>query len=508
MSVHKPKTKSPVVLFGIVALIFLIAVISLVITPAASAAAPNTYNSTNTSVVSQSTVISTVTTTVTQTLVESTPQNNLATGVPPDQLQPGSQNPANGIENNSALGNIPPNENQVGTSPPTGNALIGIPPNETQNGTSLTNYRPNNALGAGSLGSSQLPQTGLSIFGQSPGQGPPNPVIGFLIQFWWLIPIALFISAAGGIWFERSRKKRELLKDYDEPVSSRNATVVAKVVAIPPDQLTDHEYTAKLPSGLAKKYPDAEYIAEGGVSRVFRVRDEKNKRDAAVKVPIRFDEVTGTQFTKELTVWEGLHHKNIVEIYAANIFPQPYIEMEYVASSLAEKRFPFNQKKAISVLIGVAEGLAYAHQQGIVHRDIKPGNILLTFEEVPKITDWGLSKEQGRKQSGIIGFSLEYAAPEQLAPSLYGEPGPWTDIYQLGVLFYEMLTGNVPFTGNGMGEITHAILHNELSPGIKDGKNADLINKIIARCLRKKSSERYASVKELLEDLYRLVNEE
>ena len=70
---------------------------------------------------------------------------------------------------------------------------------------------------------------------------------------------------------------------------------------------------------------------------------------------------------------------------------------------------------------------------------------------MPKITDWGLSKAQGTKQSGLIGFSLEYAAPEQLAPNLYGEPGPWTDIYQMGVLFYEMLAGHVPFPGTAWG---------------------------------------------------------
>ena len=76
----------------------------------------------------------------------------------------------------------------------------------------------------------------------------------------------------------------------------------------------------------------------------------------------------------------------------------------------------------------------------------KPGNILIAPDGTPKITDWGLSKAEGTKQSGLIGFSLEYAAPEQLAPNLYGEPGPWTDIYQMGVLFYEMLSGHVPFS--------------------------------------------------------------
>ncbi len=223
-----------------------------------------------------------------------------------------------------------------------------------------------------------------------------------------------------------------------------------------------------------------------------------------MKVPIRFDEVTGSQFTKELTIWEGLHHKNIVELYGANIFPRPYIEMEYVASSLAEMHFPIDEKKAAGIITGIAEGLRYAHEQGIVHRDIKPGNILLTPEGMPKITDWGLSKAQGTKQSGLIGFSLEYAAPEQLAPNLYGEPGPWTDIYQMGVLFYEMLAGHVPFAGDGMGEVTHAILHDEPVPALSGGRNADAINAIIAKCLRKRPQDRYTSVAELLKDLERL----
>jgi serine/threonine protein kinase len=245
----------------------------------------------------------------------------------------------------------------------------------------------------------------------------------------------------------------------------------------------------------------AEYLAEGGVSRVFRAWDEKEGRDVAVKIPIRFDEVTGTQFTKELHVWEGLHHKNIVEIYAANIFPVPYIEMEFVESSLAAMRFPLETDKALVIVRGVAEGLRYAHERGIVHRDIKPENIMVAPDGTPKISDWGLSKAEGTKQSGLIGFSLEYAAPEQLAPNIYGEPGPWTDIYQLGVLFYEMLAGDVPFHGGGVGEVTHAILHDEPLPLTLDGQDAGLIKNLILKCMAKKPQERYGSVSELLDDL-------
>ncbi|MGA9085114.1 MAG: protein kinase domain-containing protein [Methanoregula sp.] len=370
-----------------------------------------------------------------------------------------------------------------------------------------SSLQPDNVQVAITSGSSLSPYTGPLQLGQNPQGQPPNPVTGFIIQFWWLVPVALVISAVGGIWFERSRRRGQehLPHDHTPSWESRNVTVVKNPAGTAPSEVPGHEYAVRLPAALEKKYPGAEYIAEGGVSRVFRAHDEKNDRCVAVKVPIRFDEVTGSQFTKELNVWEGLHHKNIVELYAANIFPRPYIEMEYVASSLAEMHFPIDEKKAAAIITGVAEGLRYAHDQGIVHRDIKPGNILIAPDGTPKITDWGLSKAEGTKQSGLIGFSLEYAAPEQLAPNLYGEPGPWTDIYQMGVLFYEMLSGHVPFAGDGMGEITHAILHDEPAPALSGGRNADAINAIIAKCLRKRPQDRYASVAELLKDLDGLV---
>jgi serine/threonine protein kinase len=129
---------------------------------------------------------------------------------------------------------------------------------------------------------------------------------------------------------------------------------------------------------------------------------------------------------------------------------------------------------------------------------------MIAPDGTPKISDWGLSKAEGTKQSGLIGFSLEYAAPEQLAPNLYGEPGPWTDIYQLGVLFYEMLAGNVPFQGGGMGEVTHAILHDEPLPLAIDGQDSALINDIIVKCMAKKPQDRYGSVLQLLGDLKRV----
>ena len=338
---------------------------------------------------------------------------------------------------------------------------------------------------------------------------PPGALAGMLIQNWWIILIMIAISVIVGVWFERSRRRTAPVdNDPLRTLSPRNATLVQVPgqTLSPGSSQQDHSYfTVHLPPLLEKKYPGAEYMGEGGVGRVFRAWDAKENRHIAIKIPVRFDEVTGVQFTKELHVWQGIHHKNIVEVYAANVFPMPYIEMEYIESSLAASKFPLEFKKAVQIVTGVAQGLQYAHERGIVHRDIKPENILVTPEGVPKITDWGLAKAlTDTKHTGLISFSLNYAAPEQLAPNIYGEAGPWTDIYQLGVLFYEMLTGRLPFDGTGMGEVTQAILHNKPIPPVLTGKNAELIRAILEKALQKKPQDRYHTVAEILDDLDRL----
>jgi len=357
----------------------------------------------------------------------------------------------------------------------------------------------------------QVSYTGdLPSLGPGSAAPPPGAFPGILLQFWWVILIVVLVSVIVGVWFERSRRKapHPAQVEYVQVSAAANATVVKRpgtTGAAAGDSKDQLYYTAHLPPGLEKKYPDAEYMGEGGVGRVFRAWDVDERRPVAVKIPIRFDEVTGTQFTKELHLWQDLHHPNIVEMYAANIFPMPYIEMEYVGSSLASLKFPLNTDRAVKIITGVAEGLRYAHERDIVHRDIKPENILITPDDVPKITDWGLAKAlTDTKQTGLISFSLNYAAPEQLAPNIYGEAGKWTDIYQLGVLFYEMVTGRLPFSGAGMGEITQAILHNTPLPPEPAGRNADAIKSIIAKCLQKKPQDRYASVADILVDLRRL----
>ena len=143
----------------------------------------------------------------------------------------------------------------------------------------------------------------------------------------------------------------------------------------------------------------------------------------AVKVPVRFDEVTGTHFTRDIVFWQGLEHENIIRILSSNILPVPYIEMEYAPSSLAAISLPLPEEEAVRILLGIARGLAYAHEKGIVHRDIKPENILLTAEGIPRITDWGLGKavsdhppvQRDRVLAGVRGPGTDRTPPVRQA---------------------------------------------------------------------------------------------
>ena len=159
--------------------------------------------------------------------------------------------------------------------------------------------------------------------------------------------------------------------------------------------------------------------------------------------------MTGKCFLNEIAAWQTLRHKNIVEVLEVNILPVPYVEMEYVPGSLEAVAKPLPVWKAVHLVHGIADGLAYAHAHGIIHRDIKPHNILVTNDFVPKITDWGMSKviATTMEKSSVAGFSLSYAAPEQVSPAEFGRTDVRTDLYQLGALFYELVTGSIPFGG-------------------------------------------------------------
>jgi serine/threonine protein kinase len=193
-----------------------------------------------------------------------------------------------------------------------------------------------------------------------------------------------------------------------------------------------------------------------------------------------------------------------------NILPVPYVEMEFVPGSLEAIPKPLPVWKAVHIVKGIADALSYAHTHGFIHRDIKPHNILLTGDLVPKITDWGMSKVLAAdvKHSSIAGFSLSYAAPEQVSPSEFGRTDERTDIYQLGVLFYELVTGSIPFGGESIVEVGNAILRETPVYPSEYNPDAAAVEKIIMKCLEKDPAKRFQSAAEVLDALSRYLDEE
>lgn len=369
----------------------------------------------------------------------------------------------------------------------------------------------------------------------STGDQGDRPLVAFFVLI-----LLVCIAGAGGVIVLRSRKKgqprfpsnlstsgethpRPVLdlheqEDVPEKMPSRpdagsEATRPApETEIVPATRETPQASGPKFyfPPELESRYVDIRHIGRGGVAHVFAAHRKSDNRLVAVKIPISFDEVTGKCFLNEIAAWQALRHKNIVEVLEVNILPVPYVEMEYVPGSLEAVAKPLPVWKAVHLVHGIADGLAYAHAHGIIHRDIKPHNILVTGEFVPKITDWGMSKviATTMEKSSVAGFSLSYAAPEQVSPAEFGRTDVRTDIYQLGALFYELVTGSIPFGGESIVEVGNAIVREDPVPPTEYNPEAEAVEKIILKCLAKNPADRYQTADELLDALSRYLDED
>ncbi len=389
--------------------------------------------------------------------------------------------------------------------------------------------------------------TSLPTGVQTPGPQPtaaPSPIMfslpdGSLLMTGLIVLLAV-IALAGGVYYMRRRRGAPVPEDepanpaqgVPEPgphVVTKAASALKSAVektrslvtipsfrtvlsdtqdAEPKPSVTDQKNY--FPRELENKYTEITFVGRGGIAWVFSAIRKTDGTKVAVKIPISFDEVTGKCFLNEIAAWETLRHENIVEVTAVNILPVPYVEMEFVPGSLEALDKPLPVWKAVHLITLVVDGLRYAHEHGFIHRDIKPHNILLTAELVPKITDWGMSKVLAAevKKSSVAGFSLSYAAPEQVSPSEFGRTDERTDIYQLGVVFYELVTGSIPFGGESIVEVGNAILRETPTAPSEYNPDAQAVEKIILRCLEKDPKKRYQSAAELLDALHGYLDED
>lgn len=261
---------------------------------------------------------------------------------------------------------------------------------------------------------------------------------------------------------------------------------------------------------LADRYELKELIGQGGMADVYLAYDDILKREVAVKIlrsSLTGDPIYITRFHREARAAAALCHRNIVEIYDVGEEDDLYyIVMEYVRGQtlkeLINKRGALHYVEAVDIMKQVVSATALAHSMGIVHRDLKPQNILVTDSGIVKIADFGIASIQSLSQvtqTDTIMGSLHYLAPEIAR----GEKAtPQSDIYALGVVFYELLRGDVPFNGESPVNIALKHMRDEI-PSVRAYNPAipQSVENIIIKATAKNTNNRYQCADDMLDDL-------
>jgi serine/threonine-protein kinase len=259
---------------------------------------------------------------------------------------------------------------------------------------------------------------------------------------------------------------------------------------------------------LSDRYEIIGKVGAGGMSDVYKAKDHILGRFVAIKVlKAEFSEDRNfvTKFRTEAQSAAGLEHPNIVNIYdVGSEEGLYYIVMEYVEGitlkTYIEKKKQLSFKEAISIAIQVARGIEAAHNKNIIHRDIKPQNIIISTEGKVKVTDFGIARAASANtiSSDVMG-SVHYSSPEQARNGFVDNR---SDIYSLGIVMYEMVTGRVPFDGDTTVAVAIQHLQEEMiTPSVYAPNLPISLEKIILKCTQKNPDRRYQNMAELLNDL-------
>jgi serine/threonine protein kinase/Flp pilus assembly protein TadD len=290
------------------------------------------------------------------------------------------------------------------------------------------------------------------------------------------------------------------------PLPPEKGPVVTETIQVP-----IHELTAG--TTFARRYQIIEDLGKGGMGRVYKVFDTEVQEKMALKLlrpDIATDEKTIERFRNELKLARGIAHRNVCRMYDLGREEGTYyITMEYVSGedlkSLIHRIGALPVGKAVSIAAQVCEGLSEAHRLGVVHRDLKPQNIMIDRDGNARIMDFGIARSlaaRGITGAGVMIGTPEYMSPEQVDGK---EADPRSDIYALGIILFEMLTGRLPFEGET--PLSVAVKQKSEPPPDPKTLNAqipDELGRIILKCLEKPKEKRYRSADELLKELARI----
>ena len=265
---------------------------------------------------------------------------------------------------------------------------------------------------------------------------------------------------------------------------------------------------------LDGRYEILDKIGQGGMSYVYKAKDTKLDRIVAIKMlreECSEDEEFLRKFNNEARSAANLTHPNIVAAYdAVDEGELHYIVMELVEGitlkNYIARKGRLSNKETIGISLQAAEGIAAAHKKGIIHRDIKPQNLIISKDGKVKVADFGIARAvtQDTVNSAVVG-SVHYIAPEQAKS---GQTDARSDLYSLGICMYEMITGRLPFVGDNTVNVVMAHISEAMvPPNVYAPDIYPALNDIIVKATKKAPEDRYQSAGELIDDLRRCVNE-
>ena len=278
------------------------------------------------------------------------------------------------------------------------------------------------------------------------------------------------------------------------------------------EESAPREPVSSVAVGITKidKYDIDAVLGRGAYGTVYRGFDPDLQRYVAIKVP-RFNERTAqvfsARFLAEARTAASLNHPNLIPVYQFGTFDADavFLVMQYIdGDPLSQKaKKHFSTESTIDLFCGIAEGLHYIHEKGLVHRDVKPANLMITHDNVAKLGDFGLAILDRERvfQQGIRAGSPGYMAPEQVRGETH-RLGPPTDIWGMGVCLYEFLTGRPPFLGQTLDDTFDEILNVDARDMRRFESSIDAeLERICFKCISKRMSDRYVSSQEFIDDL-------